>query len=138
MSEPLAAASSSGLGSTGLAGGPKPRQLARGRDADVEAATGRGQVPVVPPQQVAAQLIGQVHPAGVEDRLGQAQRHGRVVGPLARLNLNGPPPTMSVIGVKVPGRLNSSVVPTASPQAKPTNAPTARSSAELSAVTPRR
>lgn len=40
----------------------------------------------------------------------------------------GPPPTMSAIGANVPGRWNSSVVPTASPTANPTSAPTARSS----------
>ena len=38
----------------------------------------------------------------------------------------GPPPTMSVIGSKVPAHLNSFVVPTASPTAKPMRAPRAR------------
>ena len=36
---------------------------------------------------------------------------------------NGPPPTMSSIGSNEPGRLNSSVVPSASPAAWPTRQP---------------
>ena len=39
---------------------------------------------------------------------------------------NGPPPTMSVIGANVPGGLNSSVVPSASPHARPSRAPRQR------------
>src|ERR1035438_7231743 len=41
--------------------------------------------------------------------------------------LNGPPPTISVSGLKLPGGLNSSVVPTASPMAKPNRHPRKRS-----------
>ena len=41
-------------------------------------------------------------------------------------NRKGPPPTMSVIGSKVPAHLNSFVVPTASPTARPMRAPRAR------------
>src|ERR1700751_2570183 len=37
--------------------------------------------------------------------------------------LNGPPPMISVIGTKVPGALNSKVVPSASPIASPRRAP---------------
>ena len=37
--------------------------------------------------------------------------------------LNGPPPIISEIGAKVPGGLNSKVVPKASPQASPRRAP---------------
>ena len=51
---------------------------------------------------------------------------------LLRASRNGPPPTMSLIGVNVPGDLNSSVVPTASPHARPSSAPTARSEAVTS------
>ena len=36
---------------------------------------------------------------------------------------NGPPPNMPLTGAKVPGALNSSVVPTASPVASPSSAP---------------
>jgi len=39
------------------------------------------------------------------------------------LSLNAPPPTMSSIGMKLPGLLNSSVVPTASPVATPSRQP---------------
>ena len=39
-----------------------------------------------------------------DEALGQAERHRRVVGPLRRAcRRNGPPPTMSSIGVNVPG-----------------------------------
>ena len=40
--------------------------------------------------------------------------------------LNIPPPTMSVMGTKEPRGMNSTVVPTASPHAKPSKAPRAR------------
>src|SRR5258706_584637 len=41
--------------------------------------------------------------------------------------LKGPPPTMSVIGVKHPGASNSKVVPKASPTANPSKHPRNRS-----------
>src|SRR5690606_22926875 len=40
---------------------------------------------------------------------------------------HGPPPTMSEMGSKVPGRLNSNAAPNASPTARPSSAPRARS-----------
>src|SRR2546427_2354947 len=43
----------------------------------------------------------------------------------------GPPPTMSVSGAKLPRGWNSSVVPTASPQARPSRAPRYRSSVSM-------
>jgi CYTH domain-containing protein/CHAD domain-containing protein len=49
---------------------------------------------------------------------------------------NGPPPTMSVTGSNVPGARNSTVVPTASPAARPSRAPIARSCAVWSSARP--
>ena len=46
-------------------------------------------------------------------------------------NANGPPPTMSVTGANVPGGENSTVVPTASPTARPSSIPRARSMIEI-------
>ena len=42
------------------------------------------------PQHVAAQLILEVEGASVDQRLGEAQCHRGVVGPLARLQAEGP------------------------------------------------
>ena len=128
MSDPLAAASWSTWGSIGLAGPPEPLELPAHGHPDVEAAPVRRQVAVIAPEQVPAQLVGEVEPAAC--RAIDSARHSAidvssVHSPAA--NRNGPPPTMSVIGSNVPGARNSTVVPTASPQARPTSAPRARS-----------
>ena len=44
------------------------------------------------------------------EALGEAEHHRGVVGPLPGLQVERAPPTMSVIGVKLPGAVNSSVV----------------------------
>lgn len=44
---------------------------------------------------------------------------------------NGPPPDMPATAVKLPREENSTIVPTASPQARPTRAPTNLSSDEI-------
>jgi len=44
---------------------------------------------------------------------------------------NGPPPTMSVTGAKLPRGENSTVVPTASPHARPGRQPRWRSTASI-------
>src|SRR5690606_21229087 len=58
--------------------------------ADVEAPAGRRPVAVAPPGGVAAELVGGVEAARVEERLAEAHRHRGVVGPLARPQAEGP------------------------------------------------
>src|SRR5947208_5167024 len=49
--------------------------------ADVEAPSGRAQVAVAPPADVAHELVDRVEAAPLDQALGEAERHGRVVGP---------------------------------------------------------
>ena len=71
------------MGIDRLAGLPEPLELPAHGHPDVEAAPVRRQVVVIAPEEVPAQVVGEVEPAAVDDRLGEAQRHRRVVGPLA-------------------------------------------------------
>ena len=72
------------VGIDDFAGALESRQRRGSGAADVEARTGRRPVPAAPPRDVAPELVGGVEVAGVEDRLGEAHRHRRVVGPRSR------------------------------------------------------
>ena len=85
ISEPLAADSSSGWGSTA-----SPVRWNRASWVRVVMPMSKQRpfderYPDLVPQHVAAQLVLEVELASVEQRLGEAQRHRGVVGPLARL-----------------------------------------------------
>ena len=98
-----------------------------GRVADVEAAPVRGEVARRPARagSGAADQRGPSRPCrGCDSARQSAIDVSSVHSPA--FSRKGPPPTMSSIGLKEPGGLNSSVVPTASPQARPSSAPVAR------------
>jgi hypothetical protein len=88
---------------------------------------GARQMPLAPPVHEAAHLVGGVEALAFDQAFAQAQGHGSVVDPLAGLESERPPSTMSAMGSKVPGGLNSNVVPRASPTARPSRHPRNRS-----------
>src|SRR5690606_7162935 len=52
--------------------------------ADIEAAAGAAPVAVAVPVYVALHLVARVEAAALEDALGEAERHGGIIRPLAR------------------------------------------------------
>jgi hypothetical protein len=93
------------------------------RVADVKAPPGAAEMAVPPPVHVALELIDGIEPPALDQALREAESHRRVVGPLPGVEAKRPSPDMSVIGSNVPGGRNSSVVPSASPTARPSMAP---------------
>src|SRR4029078_8059213 len=70
-----------------LTGTLEPHERAADRVADVETRARAAVVPLMPPAHVALQLIDRVEASALDQALGKAQRHRRVVGPFARPEL---------------------------------------------------
>ncbi len=88
----------------GVARATEGGQGALRRDADVEAGAGAGVGALAPPGDEAGHEVARVEAVPLDEALGQRQRHGRVVGPLPRLEVEGTAARhLGVVGLAVSG-----------------------------------
>lgn len=71
---------------------PEVRECREGGAADIEAAPGRGVLALLQPAQEAPHEVVRIEIGLMQQALGQAERHGGVVGPLSRFQPEGAAP----------------------------------------------